>query len=95
MLVPRLPIVFGAQEYPVLSSSLLHTEVTLPVNDDGNGEKAPVAVKAERRRVRLMIDFILCINIDLNVAKNCGEINIWMLMDLGIQYQLSEALGMK
>lgn len=30
----------GTQVYPVVSSSLEHTDVALPVKEDGNGENA-------------------------------------------------------
>ena len=51
MLVPRLPSeeAEGGQESSVVSSALLQTEVTLPVNDDGNGEKASLGIRVNAR----------------------------------------------
>ena len=51
MLVPRLPSeeVEVGQESSVVSSALLQTEVTLPVNDDGNGEKASLGMRVNAR----------------------------------------------
>lgn len=40
----------GTQVYPVVSSSLVHTDVALPVKDDGKGENAVTAVMDRRFR---------------------------------------------
>jgi hypothetical protein len=63
-LLPLLPRAFdaGTQVYPVVSSSLEHTDVAFPVKEDGNGENA-VALVAIERRLKKTKYFILIDNI--------------------------------
>ena len=60
MLLPFLPrdLEAGTQVYPVESSSLEHTDVTLPVKEDGKGENALTVAMMVRRSKDFIVDLI-------------------------------------